>query len=431
MPLQFWGEAINTAIHVLNQVSSRTLHGDTPYTKWYGVKPDVSYFRVFGSLCYAHIPKPLRCKLDSKARECIFVGYCLTSKAYRLWCPQQKKIVIARNVIFYEENSSHFSTQTSSSSSSSFLPNYSLIFPLTLVASQNSFLVNTNNTNSSLGVSSASGSSPGVSSFSSSVGDISMGDTSIGGFLSNTSGEPVSFSSSETSCLLDSFSVEISLPQISQLAQNFSSNSSPCSTSDDLHLVLRTRALDDLYRDTIPVHSSSFVAATKQNSSSRVSPLPPEPQTYNQAINSKHKREWQAAMMEEIESLLKNETWSFEALPPSRNTVENKWVKSDGTIERFKAQLVAKGFTQTHGMDYTETFAPTARAESIRIILSIVGVEGLFMIQFDIKTAYLNSTIAEIIYMDLLVGFEDYFRKRFPGCRGKACQILKGLYGLK
>ena len=141
-------------------------------------------------------------------------------------------------------------------------------------------------------------------------------------------------------------------------------------------------------------------------------------------------------MMEEIESLLKNETWSFESLPPGTNTVKNKWVfrikvKSNGTIERFKARLVAKGFTQTHGMDYNETFAPTARAESIRIILSIVGAEGLFMIQFDIKTAYLNSTIQELIYMDLPVGFEEYFHKRFPGCRGKVCRILKGLYGLK
>ena len=68
-------------------------------------------------------------------------------------------------------------------------------------------------------------------------------------------------------------------------------------------------------------------------------------------------------------------------------------MKSDGAIERFKARLVAKGFTQTYGMVYQETFAPTARAESIRIILSIAGADGLSMVQFDIKTAYLNSTI--------------------------------------
>ena len=141
-------------------------------------------------------------------------------------------------------------------------------------------------------------------------------------------------------------------------------------------------------------------------------------------------------MLEEINSLLKNETWSLETLPPGRTTVKNKWVfrikvKSDGTIERFKARLVAKGFTQSPGVDYTETFAPTARAESIRILLSIAGADGLILVQFDIKTAYLNSTIDEVIFMDLPIGFEEWFYKNFPGSRGKVCRILKGLYGLK
>lgn len=432
MPLQFWGEAINTAVYVLNRVSSRTLHGDTPYTKWYGLKPDVSYFRIFGSLCYAHIPKPLCRKLDSKARECIFVGYCTTSKAYRLWCPREKKIVITRDVIFDEETSSHFSTLNSSSSSPSFLPNYSLIFPITSAVSQSSFSVNTGSDNSSAHAPSlsASAASPGDLPSLSSVGDLSP----------NPSGTPVLMSSSDTSCLPDSFSAEklasFSVGSSEPLSQSVSSQSSPSSPSDDLHPVLRTRGIDDIYLDTLPVPSSSFVAATKKDPSARASPLPPEPQTYSQALKSDYKLEWQKAMLEEIESLLKNETWSFEELPPGRNTVKNKWVfrikvKSDGTIERFKARLVAKGFTQTPGMDYTETFAPTARAESIRIILSITGAEGLFMIQFDIKTTYLNSTIQELIYMDLPTGFEEYLHKRFPGCRGKVCRILKGLYGLK
>jgi hypothetical protein len=71
LPLEFWGEAVNTTFYILNSVSSRTLHGVTPYTKWYGEPPDVSYFREFGSLCYGHIPKQIRQKLDSKARECL------------------------------------------------------------------------------------------------------------------------------------------------------------------------------------------------------------------------------------------------------------------------------------------------------------------------------------------------------------------------
>ena len=261
--------------------------------------------------------------------------------------------MIARDVIFYEETSSHFSSPTSSSSSPSFRPNYSLLFPITSIASQSSQSSSSVNTNSSLGV---SNSSPDVSSFSSSMGAFSVGETSIERIPVTSSGEHVSVSCSDTSCLPDSFTNESSLPSNSPPAQSVSSSSSPSQMTDDLHPVLRTRALSDLYSDTIPVHSSSFVANVKQPPSVRVSPLPSEPQTYHQAVNSEHSREWQAAMLEEIESLLKNETWSFEALPHGRKTVKNKWVfrikvKSDGTIERFKARLVAKGLLKL--MEYS------------------------------------------------------------------------------
>lgn len=125
-------------------------------------------------------------------------------------------------------------------------------------------------------------------------------------------------------------------------------------------------------------------------------------------------------MEEEINSLIKNETWTLEPLPPGRNTVKNKWVyrvkvKADGTIERFKARLVAKGFSQTYGMDYFETFAPTAKADSIRTLISIAGADDLELIQFDIKTAYLYAGLFEEIYMDLPEGFQDFIYDRYPG----------------
>ena len=84
MPLEFWAEAVNTAVYTLNRLSSKTILGSTPFQMWHGRKPDLSYFKEFGSLCYSHIPKQRRQKLDSKAREAIFMGYCNTSKAYRL-----------------------------------------------------------------------------------------------------------------------------------------------------------------------------------------------------------------------------------------------------------------------------------------------------------------------------------------------------------
>lgn len=118
----------------------------------------------------------------------------------------------------------------------------------------------------------------------------------------------------------------------------------------------------------------------------------------------------------------------FEILPPRRTTIMGTFrikIKSNGTIGRFKAPLVAKGLPKTHGLDYTEAFAPTMWAESIRIIFSIAAAEGLFMVQFDIKAAHLNSTIHEIIFMELSYGFETISTSVFLGAVAKFVASIK------
>ena len=220
--------------------------------------------------------------------------------AYRLWCPRKKKIVVSRDVILDEDTSSHFSalTQSSSSPPSSSLPDYSILFPLESSASQSSVQIGTQSPGSSIGVSQTGGSSPrvspGESSFSSPVGD-----------------SPVrNFDVIDTSSVGDSVSIP-NERSVSHSSQNPLSNISPSSAFDDLNPVLRTKALADLYSDIVPVFSSSFAVATSQDSRSRVSTLPLEPHTYKQAVNSEHKEEWTKAIIEEIESLLKNETWTL------------------------------------------------------------------------------------------------------------------------
>ena len=447
LPLEFWGEAVNTAVYVLNRVASRTLKGETPFITWYGYKPDVSHFKEFGSICYAHVPKQVRAKLDSKAQECLFLGYCLTSKAYRLWSISKRKILHSRDVIFDEDTSP---TSSSSLIRTTSPPDYSLLFPddshdsLPPVSPDSSrnirseYVASVHSEPASVGV--ASPDVPVEADSSSLSGRQSVGVSPPINRALSFSSNPSPRSSDTTlnsSCLPDSFSQGASDSPL----RSSSVAVSPSESSDLLNPTTRTRPLSEFYLDSTAdsspvVASKSFVAAAKEKPPQRVSVLPPEPQTFSQALKSEYKAKWEKAMLEEINSLLKNETWSLETLPPGRITVKNKWVfrikvKSDGTIERFKACLVAKGFTQSPGVDYTETFAPTARAESIRILLSIAGADGLILVQFDIKTAYLNSTIREVIFMDLPFGFEEWFHKHFPASRGKVCRILKGLYGLK
>jgi Reverse transcriptase (RNA-dependent DNA polymerase) len=102
-----------------------------------------------------------------------------------------------------------------------------------------------------------------------------------------------------------------------------------------------------------------------------------EPQSYNEAINNPfYGKEWAAAIQEEYDSLMKNSAWELVDLPPTKNLVSCKWVfkakhDANGNITRFKAHLVARGFSQAYGIDYFDTFAPVAKLTTYHSITRI------------------------------------------------------------
>ena len=123
-----------------------------------------------------------------------------------------------------------------------------------------------------------------------------------------------------------------------------------------------------------------------------------------------------------------NNTWEYANLPPGRKAIPCKWVfktKTDatGNIERRKARLVAKGFLQIHGVDFDETYAPTAKYASIRLLLSIAATADLEIHHIDVKNAYLHADLKEEIYMNSPPG------QQAP--EGKVLRLRKALYGLK
>ncbi|KAH9770981.1 hypothetical protein KPL71_012549 [Citrus sinensis] len=156
-----------------------------------------------------------------------------------------------------------------------------------------------------------------------------------------------------------------------------------------------------------------------------------EPKTCSEAVRGNESEKWKTAMDEEMQSLIKNHTWTLIEKPPNKKVVGCKWVykvkKGIPEVEpkRYKARLVAKGFTQKEGVNYTKIFSPVVRHTSLRILLALVAVNNMHLEHMDVKTAFLHGELNEMIVMKQPEGYVD------PSRPDHVCHLRKSLYGLK
>ena len=140
-------------------------------------------------------------------------------------------------------------------------------------------------------------------------------------------------------------------------------------------------------------------------------------------------KEWVEAIVEEYQSIIKNDVWEIVPRPNDKSVASSKWIfktkhSADGSIEKYKARFVARGFSQKEGIDYEETFAPVARYTSIRTILALASNMKWKLHQMGVKTTFLNGLIEEEVYSEQLQGFETNDQKTH------ICRLKKALYGL-
>lgn len=160
--------------------------------------------------------------------------------------------------------------------------------------------------------------------------------------------------------------------------------------------------------------------------------------TFNQVMNLPDHHLWRAAIVKELRELRNLKTWELAQLPSGRRTIKHKWVfrrklNADGSVERYKARLVARGYSEQPGVDYFETFAAVIRPESVRLLIALSKLRNLNLFQVDIGNAFLNATLDEEIYLDIPRGFalDHDSTEACTSTAGSVLRLLRGLPGLK
>lgn len=170
-----------------------------------------------------------------------------------------------------------------------------------------------------------------------------------------------------------------------------------------------------------------FVPKRHFNLSATTPTISPLPHSYRSALNDPN---WHKAMLEEYNALMTNNTWCLVPRPAGTNVITGKWIfrhkhNSDGSLARYKARWVVRGFNQEHGVDYDETFSPVVKPATIHTVLSIATSSSWAIHQLDVKNAFLHGNLTETVYCSQPAGFVN---ASFPN---HVCKLNKSLYGLK
>jgi hypothetical protein len=383
LPTKFWAEAANTACYLRNRTPIGP-GGITPEEAYSGKKPYIGHLRAFGCIAYAHIPKERRQKLDPNAKKTVLIGYMPTARQYRLYDLVANKVVLATAPIFDE--SKHIRLPEPNSTSE----------PEAQVEPElpegDTIVVDTSHLYA-----------PGSPEIESSEGPEAAEPEGP---------EAVELEGSDSSELEELSNAESEGPEAPELGGSSASESTETqgTQSPELRRSLRARK---------PANHA-FSAATEVNI----------PRNYTEAVNDPvWGAYWKEAIKDEIAKLQALGTWEYAELPEGKKPVGTKWVFTvkrtpTGLIDRFKARLVAQGFSQVPGDDFLETFSPTVRQESLRVLLAIGAYEDLEIKQVDVVSAYPRAKLHATIYAKVPLGLE--------GCpEGKVLWLKAPLYGLK
>lgn len=423
VPKYFWGDSILTACYLINRLPTRVLNFKIPFKFFLQYYPQTRSIgslplKVFGCKSFVHVHNHNRSKLDPRALPCIFLGYSATQKGYRCYSPEKRKYFVTMDVTFFENqpfykknslqgefaNEAYLGEPTPSPYLGE--PTPSPILPL---------LDNSPTLANPTPAEETQEPTPVTNDLDLSINS----DNSRKGGDSQQQPDLRVYSRKNVSRRIENI---VDLSPCHESEPNSSTEVSELDYPIALRKGVRSCTQHPISNYVFYNHFSPSLKAFISNMSEEKIP-----RDIQEAMRIP---KWRQAVTEEIQALEKNQTWHLVKKPEGKTSVGCKWVftvkyQSDGTIERYKARLVAKGFTQTYGIDYNETFAPVAKLNTVRVLLSLAANLDWDLQQLDVKNAFLNGDLEEEVYMDLPPGF-DKDKKN-----GTVCRLKKALYGLK
>ncbi|KAL5802292.1 hypothetical protein ACOSQ4_030597 [Xanthoceras sorbifolium] len=323
MPLKFWSEAFSTVVILINNLPTPSLNLKSPYKILYHKKPNYQYFKVFRSACYPYLRPFHYHKLDFHTSKCVFIGYSLHHKGYKC-LHSSGRIYLSRHAIFHEHDIPYQSLF--SSSQSAYIPP-SPSLPISFLHSISPTVI--------------------CSTTPSSAHSYALQHSHDHSTYASPSASPIAPPS--ISALPSADPSSSSSPTISQLA----------SIPSNTHLMI-TRSKLGIFKPKTYSASCYPVCCLSES----------EPKSVKVAIQHNHRL---ATMKAEYNALIRNRTWSLVLSNPSMHVVGNTWIfrikcNPDGSVLKYKAMLVAKGFHQSQVIDFFDTYSPVIKSSTIQIV---------------------------------------------------------------
>ncbi|GMF21560.1 unnamed protein product [Phytophthora fragariaefolia] len=346
MAAKWWPEALKYMTYVQNCTPMSRLKNRTPYELVKGVHPDVKTLQVRGCVCFAYVPEAVRKdkKLSARAIKCRFLGISEDTKGYRLLDIYYNTFILARSVTFDTENCSSIITRSFGKvpeklTTEELQEIESLRLPLsTDMNDPQATQINPDRITGTVGATRKKGQLP-----------VAVG--------------------AKRRCKQDIAATVISRPQ-------------------------RIRKTPVRYSDykCYQTHIDNAIAVDAKVNRIGV------PKSIRDALTGAHRKQWRQALDLEYQSLLENGTWKLTRLPYGHKALPCHWVlaikyNADGSVERFKARLVAQGNHQEYGVNCDDVYAPVARFESLRLVLAIGTILDCHIHQMDVSTAFLNGSM--------------------------------------